>query len=156
MSYTLDYDEPLEKVVKRLENEHKEIEPKLAKIYEESKNGDLKVAESLLSSIREVMLRHAVEEEARLMRTIVWELEEESQPSISIMRWHRELASFFKSTLPSMPTLPDSVARREIQIFVNDLRKHHAEEERITFPLALKADALNKKSAQGPQAKVTE
>jgi uncharacterized protein (UPF0335 family) len=156
MSYTLDYNEPLKKVVERLENEHKEIEPKLAKIYEESKNGDVKVAESLLNSIRDVMLRHAVEEEARLMRAIMWELEGESQPSISIMRWHRELASFFKNSLPNLTGLPDSVARREIQIFINDLRKHHAEEERITFPLALKADALYKKRVQGPRAGVTE
>lgn len=143
MSFALDYNEPIPKVVERLNSEHKEIEQKLSKIEEASKSGDVKVAIGLLNDISTQILRHAVEEEARLMRVIMWETKQQSEPSISTIRQHVDIANFLKHRLPNLTTLPDSVARREIRIFVDDLRKHHAEEERIVFPLALEADRLH-------------
>jgi iron-sulfur cluster repair protein YtfE (RIC family) len=145
MSFTLDYGEPIPRVVERLISEHKELEKKLSKIEEVSRNGDVKVAINLLNDITAQILRHAVEEEARLMRVIMRESKQQSEQSISTMRQHVNITNFLKHRLPNLATLPDSVARREIRIFVNDLRKHHAEEERIVFPLALEADGLNEK-----------
>lgn len=45
-----------------------ELQPKLDQILRESRGDDLRVAISLLSSVRDQILRHAVEEEARLIR----------------------------------------------------------------------------------------
>jgi hemerythrin-like domain-containing protein len=91
------------------------------------------------------LLRHAVEEEARLMRVIMWEFKGKSEESISIMRYHREILAFVRYRLAKLPELPEKVALREIQIFLNDIRKHHAEEEKVVFPLALKAERLHRK-----------
>lgn len=145
MSYTLDYDEPIPRVVERLKRDHKELESKLAQIQKAVDDGKPKVAISLLNSIGQQLLRHAVEEEARLMRVIMWEFKKESEESISIMRYHREISAFLKQRLLKLPELHGNAALREIQIFVNDLRRHHAEEEKATFPLALKADELHEK-----------
>ncbi len=152
MSFTLDYDEPVGSVVQRLKSEHAELEPKLDRVLRESKSGDLKAAISLLNSMRDQMLRHAVEEEARLMRVIMLEAGTESQPSVSIMRWHRELANFLKYRLPKLQTLSDDAGRREVQIFINDLKKHHEEEERVVLPLVLRVQ----KEAEGQARKGTQ
>lgn len=142
---TLDYNEPLPKVVKRLKDEHRELAAKLLRIEELAKSGDLKVVITELTVIKPLVLRHAVEEEARLMRPIMWEFENKSEESIIILRYHRKIVDFLDHRLPSLATLPEKVARREVGIFVTELRKHHREEEGILFPLALKADSLYEK-----------
>jgi len=148
MSYTLNYDEPIPEVVERLKMEHKEIQTRLSDIYEASEKGDLKSAINSLKEATHMILRHEVEEEARLMRVIMWEVPARSERSISIMREHRNIANFLKYTLFKLTDLPEKVARREIRIFVIDLKKHHAEEEKVVFPLALKADLASKKRMQ--------
>ncbi|HYC11544.1 MAG TPA: hypothetical protein VEC02_02655 [Nitrososphaerales archaeon] len=142
---SLDYNEPLPKVLERLRNEHRELAAKLLRIERLAKNGDLKVVITELKVIKPLVLRHAVEEEARLMRPIMWEMEDKSEDSIIILRYHRELVDFFEHKLPNLATLPDHVARREVGIFVKELRKHHQEEESNLFPLALKANSLYEK-----------
>ncbi|HUK80790.1 MAG TPA: hemerythrin domain-containing protein [Nitrososphaerales archaeon] len=145
MTMSLDYNEPLPKVVERLKDEHRELVPKLRRIEKLAKSGDLKVIATELNAVKPLLLRHAVEEEARLMRAIMWEFEEKADESIIILRYHRELVEFFEHRLPKLTTLPDRVARREVGIFVKGLRKHHLEEEKTLFPLALKADSLYEK-----------
>ncbi|MEM0117708.1 MAG: hemerythrin domain-containing protein [Conexivisphaerales archaeon] len=145
MSYTLDYDEPIPKVVERLRLEHKNFAEHLSSIYKMSKEAGLKDIMNELDKMKQNVLRHEVEEEARLMRVIMWELSSRAEKSISIMRQHRNIAYFLKYTAPRLLELPESVARREVRIFVNDMRKHHAEEEKIVFPLALRADKLAEK-----------
>jgi hemerythrin-like domain-containing protein len=54
--------------------------------------------------------------------------------------------------LQKLSQLSDTVALGEVQIFVNDVRKHHAEEEKVIFPLALRADALHEKRAESMNA----
>ena len=68
MSFRVDYNEPISDVVTRLIEEHKEIDRKLERISEitSNKDGNLKVAISLLDAVSTEILRHAVEEEARL------------------------------------------------------------------------------------------
>jgi len=146
MTYTLDYDEPLTKVIARLNDEHKKLEPKLRSIEQLSKRGDLGAATSQLNSIKLTLLRHAVEEEARLMRVIMWEFEDNSTDSIIILRYHRKMVEFFEHTLPRLATLPEKVSRREVEIFIRELRQHHRQEEETVFPLALKANRLYEKS----------
>jgi hypothetical protein len=148
MTYTLDYNEPLPKVLARLKAEHKKLEPTLQQVERLSKSGDLGAAISQLNAIKLTLLRHAVEEEARLMRVIMWEFKDDSSDSIIILRYHRKIVEFFERTLPSLATLPEKVGRREVGIFVEELRKHHQEEEKTLFPLALKANSLYEKRSQ--------
>jgi len=145
MTMSLDYNEPLPKVLERLKDEHRELVPKLRRIEQLADSGDLKVVVTELKVIKPLVLRHAVEEEARLMRPIMWEYKEKSQESIIILRYHRELEDFFEHRLPKLTSLPEKVARREVGIFVKELRKHHQEEEKTLFPLALKANSLYEK-----------
>lgn len=148
MSMSLDYDEPLPKVLDRLKEEHRELVPKLRRIEQLVKDGNLRVAITELKIVRPLVLRHAVEEEARLMRPIMWEFKEKSEESIIILRYHRELVDFLENKIPNLTALPDRVARREVGIFVKELRRHHLEEEKILFPLALKAEALYRKGSR--------
>ena len=145
MTMSLDYNEPLPKVLERLKSEHRELAPKLQRIEQLAKGGDMKVVVTELKIIKPLVLRHAVEEEARLMRPIMWEVKDRSEDSIIILRYHRELVDFLEHRLPSLKSLPENVARREVGIFVKELRKHHQEEERTLFPLALRANSLYEK-----------
>jgi len=70
MSYRIDHDEQIPKLIERLEREHRELDPKLDHILELSESGNLQVAESILLSISQVILRHSVEEEARIIQVI--------------------------------------------------------------------------------------
>jgi hemerythrin superfamily protein len=108
----------------------------------------LKVVITELNVIKPLVLRHAVEEEARLMRPIMWEYKVKSEESIIVLRYHRELVDFLDHKLPNLATLPEQVARREVGIFVKELRKHHQEEEKTVFPLALKANSRYEKRSQ--------
>jgi len=148
MTMTLDYNEPLPRVVERLKGEHRELVPKLRRIEQLAESGDMKVVITELKVIKPLLLRHAVEEEARLMRPIMWEYKSKAEDSIIVLRYHRELVDFFDHKLPNLATLPEQVARREVGIFVKELRKHHLEEERTVFPLALKADSKYEKRSQ--------
>lgn len=148
MTITLDYDEPLPKVLERLKNEHRELAAKLLRIERLAESGDLKVVITELKVIKPLVLRHAVEEEARLMRPIMWEFKDKSEESIIILRYHREIVDFLEHRLPNLATLPEKVARREVGIFVKELRKHHREEEETLFPLALKANSIYEKRSK--------
>lgn len=145
---SLDYNEPLPKVLGRLKNEHRELGQTLLRIEQLAKSGDLKVVITELTVIKPLILRHAVEEEARLMRPIMWEFKDKSEESIIILRYHREIVDFLERRLPNLARLPEQVARREVGIFVKELRKHHQEEEKTLFPLALKANSVYEKRSQ--------
>jgi hypothetical protein len=148
MTITLDYKEPLPKVLERLKEEHGELGQKLLRIERLAESGDFKVVITELTVIKSLVLRHAIEEEARLMRPIMWELKDKSEESIIILRYHREIVEFLERRLPKLATLPEHLARREVGIFVKELRKHHQEEEKTLFPLALKANSLYEKRSQ--------
>ncbi len=145
--FALDYDEPIPDVVERLEKEHGELGRTLRRIQKISREGSLSEAVRLLKGIRGPLLRHAVEEEARLMNVIMSEAEQDSDRSIGIMRFHRSITAFMDHTLPDLGSLPEPTARREVRVFISDLLKHHREEEELPFPLALKADSIRQSRA---------
>ena len=67
--FTLDYDEAISSVTEKLKVKHEEIDAILSEVEELASNkGKVKVAISLLSAISPLILRSAVEEEARIMR----------------------------------------------------------------------------------------
>ncbi|MDG6995429.1 MAG: hemerythrin domain-containing protein [Nitrososphaerota archaeon] len=135
MSYKLDYDEPIQAVVERLKVEHLEIGSKLSRVIAESDQGKLEVAISLLNMLKPEILRHAVEEEARIARVIVAESQKGENESIFVLRDHRRITEFLQEKLPHLHELPATKSRIEIREFVNELKRHHEAEERIVFPL---------------------
>jgi hypothetical protein len=138
MSYRINHNEPIPKLVERLEREHRELAPKLDRIVELADEGNLKVAESILNSISQQILRHAVEEEARIIQVIADNAKPELERNAEVMRHHRRIEEFLEDKLPHLSELPPSTAKREIEDFAVELKKHHKEEEEISFPLALK------------------
>ena len=137
MSFRLDYGESLQNVVERLRTEHKEISSKLSKIAEEAAKGNLVVAISLLEVLKLEILRHAVEEEARLVRFISTQPQQAFEDSLMVFREHRRITEFLQERLQYLHELPSNRARKEIEEFVSELRKHHEAEERIAFPIVV-------------------
>jgi DNA primase len=138
MSYRIDHSEPIPELVERLKREHRELRPKLDRVLELSESGNLRVAESILQSISQEVLRHAVEEEARIIQVIADESKSDLERSAEVMRHHRRIEEFFQDKLPHLSELPPSRAKQEVKDFVLELRKHHKEEEEISFPIALR------------------
>jgi 5-methylcytosine-specific restriction endonuclease McrBC GTP-binding regulatory subunit McrB len=138
MSYRIDHNEPIPKLIERLKEEHREMYPKLDHVIELADSGDLKVAESILDSLSQQILRHSVEEEARIMQVIADKAQPEVEKNAEIMRHHRRIEEFIKDKLPYLKDFSQGRARQEIKDFATELKKHHQEEEEISFPLALK------------------
>jgi len=139
MSYRLDYDEPIPAVIERLKREHLELRDKLLYIQEEARSRDLVVAKSILESIKFEILRHAVEEEARLLKVIESETGEKARPAVDITRYHRRVTEFLQNDMPKLTEGSEKKARQGIQDFVTELLKHNDAEEKVVFPLALQA-----------------
>ncbi|MCL4519052.1 MAG: hypothetical protein M1587_07630 [Thaumarchaeota archaeon] len=99
MSYRIDHNESIPSLVSRLKGEHQEIHQRLERISEISqrKDGNLKVAVSLLEAIRPVILRHAVEEEAQLAQVIMGssKTRNRSEQSVKILQEHRRIKEFY-------------------------------------------------------------
>ena len=104
----------------------------------------------IIHNLSESVIRHAVEEEARIMRVIMQKAKEESIDSIKIMQEHNWVVDFLKHKLQNIENEviqqqqyhqqePGQEIKKEIDEFLVNLRKHFLEEEQIVFPLALKA-----------------
>jgi hypothetical protein len=138
MSFRVDHSEPIPKLVERLEREHREFALKLDHVVELAESGNLQVSESILLSMSQQILRHAVEEEARIIQAIADNAKPELERNAEVMRYHRRVEEFLQDKLPHLSELPPSTAKKEIKDFAVELKKHHKEEEEISFPLALK------------------
>jgi iron-sulfur cluster repair protein YtfE (RIC family) len=125
-------------MVQRLKAEHREFRLQLIQIEDVSDFSWQKAIE-MMKEIRKPILRHAVEEEARIVRVIMQKAKDESEESIRVMQEHRGIIEFLDKRIPQ---LEDSFqVGEEIKHFSNSMRKHFSEEEEIVFPLALKADS---------------
>ena len=149
------FDEPIPQMIERLKSEHVIFESKLVQVEDNIKNNAVKQATEIIQSISDRITRHAVEEEARLMRVIMRKAKTESSESIKIMQEHNWVIDFLKSNLlfierARLNNLSLSSdykvfkdAKKNINEFVINLRKHFEEEEQIVFPLTLRAEATN-------------
>jgi iron-sulfur cluster repair protein YtfE (RIC family) len=142
MSYRLDYNELLPNVIARMKREHNEFHEKIERIQDLVNTQNLTVALSLLSVLKTEILRHAVEEEAIVARSIMKHRKDESQQSIQVLQGHREVTRFFNEVLPKLPSSSRENEVKQINDFISFLMKHHSEEEAIVFPLALKGVTL--------------
>lgn len=151
----INFDEPIPQMIERLKSEHVIFESKLVQIEDNLKNNKVKQAAEIIQSINERITRHAVEEEARLMRVIMHKAKNESSESIKIIQEHNWVMEFLKSnhlffekarsnnSSLSSESKDFKDAKKNMNEFVINLRKHFEEEELIVFPLTLRAEATN-------------
>ena len=144
----IDFNEPIPEMITRLKSEHKKFEFDLAKIKTSIKDDNITLATEIIQGISDTIIRHAVEEEARLMRVIMRNAKEESVESIKIMPEHNWVMNFLKNRMIIINMIATSSnpdeheqAKNDLNEFVYNLRNHFNEEEQIVFPLALKAEA---------------
>jgi hemerythrin superfamily protein len=140
LSHKINFDESIPDLVERLKKEHRQFELKLAKL--ETIGTVNKQSLGIMEELREPVLRHAVEEEAIVMRVIMHKAREQATESIKIAQEHNWVMDFFKHKLPQLATtMPQQQTKQELTQFIQNLRSHFSEEEEIMFPLALKANS---------------
>jgi iron-sulfur cluster repair protein YtfE (RIC family) len=133
--FALDYDAPMSVVRRTLMMRHHDIEEMLSEVEDLVQKGKQRVAVSLLNVATPLVLRSAVEEEARVMRVVMQKNKNRNQRSVAITREHRDIVDFLKHQLPALAKSPEE-AGPKIMEFVKVMRKHLAEEEDVEFPLA--------------------
>jgi iron-sulfur cluster repair protein YtfE (RIC family) len=127
-------------MIERLKHEHRDFESKLLQI-EESSRTNLKQAIEMLEDLGKSILRHAIEEEARIIRVIMQKAKDHSEQSIKVMQEHKLIIEFLDKTISQLKTFSQQESAKKIKKFVDDSIQHFSEEEEIVFPLALKADS---------------
>lgn len=133
--YAIDYEAPISRVMKTLMVRHRDIEELLSEVEDLVERRKPRVAISLLNVAAPLILRSAVEEEARVMRVVMQKNKSKSQRSVAIAREHRAMVDFLKHELPTLGKSTGGAGPRILQ-FVKLLRNHLAEEEEVEFPLA--------------------
>jgi hypothetical protein len=103
LEYNIDFSEPIPKMVQRLNAEHRDFRLELIRIEEASETSSRKAIE-LLTEIRKPTLRHAVEEEARIMRVIMQKAKEQSEHSIKVMQEHKGIIEFLEKRISQLET----------------------------------------------------
>jgi hemerythrin-like domain-containing protein len=145
----INFNEPIPQMIKRLEMEHKDFESKLVEVETNVDANNIIRAAEIIRSISDKIIRHAVEEEARLMRVIMHKAKEESTTSVKIMQEHNWVMNFIKNKLimleVSTPSDPEKYeqAKNDLNEFITNLRTHFKEEEQIVFPLTLRVESLD-------------
>lgn len=127
-------------MVQRLRAEHRDFRIELIKIEDANEVSSQKAIE-MLKQLKKPILRHTVEEEARIMRIIMQKAKEQSEQSIKILQEHKGIIDFLEKRIPQLEDSPQDIVD-DISKFGDEARKHFLEEEEIVFPLALKADAM--------------
>jgi len=154
MNYKINFDESIPDMIERLKQEHVQFEITLNKITKYNEENNINKAIETINYMSQPIIKHAVEEEARLMRVIMHNAKEESADSIKIMQEHNWVVDFLKQKISTIKENMDKQqdgqdrqdiqfqqkAQNEINEFVTNLKNHFEEEEQIVFPLALKAD----------------
>lgn len=153
MNYRINFDESISQMIQRLKQEHVDFESDFKKAEKCINENAIKDAIKTIEDLSESIIKHAVEEEARLMRVIMHNAKEESTVSIKIMQEHNWVVDFLKHKLQNIEGEIDhqhsqqlhlqleEKVKGEINEFIANLRNHFSEEEQIVFPLALKADS---------------
>ena len=127
--------EPIPKMVERLRAEHRDFRLDLIQIEEASKFSSHKAIE-ILKEIGKLILRHEVEEEARIIRFIM-ENAKQSEQSVKVMQEHRGIIDLLEKKISQFEDSSQEVTE-EIKTFGDDIRRHFSQEEEIVFPLVLK------------------
>ncbi len=94
MNYKINFNEPIPQMVDRLKQEHASFELTLEKIQKHIDQNDIKRAIGLIYNINEVIIKHSLEEEGRIMRVILEKVKEESSESVRIIQEHKWITDF--------------------------------------------------------------
>ena len=86
-------------MIDRLLQEHDNFKVSFEKIEKFVNENEIKQAITTINDMSEAIIRHAVEEEARIMRVIMQKSKEESTDSIKIMQEHNWVVDFLKHKL---------------------------------------------------------
>ncbi len=153
MDYKINFDESIPDMIERLKHEHVQFEITLNKITNYNDENNINKAIETIHNMSESIIKHAVEEEARIMRVIMHNAKEEATDSIKILQEHNGVIDFLKHRVPFLENTIyqqqqqnkqdkqfQQETENEINEFVTNLKNHFEEEEQIVFPLALKAD----------------
>ena len=150
MAYKINFNESIPDMINRLKQEHIEFGLALNNITRYNEESNITKAIETIHDMSESVIKHAVEEEARIMRVIMHNAKGESTDSIKIMQEHNWVVDFLKHKIPDIENnfyqqnKQDKQYRQKVQNeineFVTNLNNHFSEEEQIVFPLALKAD----------------
>ncbi|WP_458747354.1 hemerythrin domain-containing protein [Candidatus Nitrosocosmicus sp. T] len=150
MAFKINFNESIPDMIDRLKQEHIEFGFTLNNIARYNEENNITKAIETIHDLSDSVIKHAVEEEARIMRVIMHNAKGESTDSIKIMQEHNWVVDFIKHKIPDIEnnfyqqSKQDKQYRQKVQNeineFVTNLRNHFSEEEKIVFPLALKAD----------------
>ena len=150
MVYKINFNKSIPDMISRLKQEHIEFGLSLNNITRYNKERNITKAIEAIHEMSESIIKHAVEEEARIMRVIMNNAKEGSADSIKIMQEHNWVVNFLKHTIPDIEnnfyqqSKQDMQYRQKVQNEINEfatkLSNHFSEEEQIVFPLTLKAD----------------
>ena len=88
MTYKTNFDESIPDMIERLKQEHVQFKITLNKITKYNEENNINKAIETIHDMSQPIIKHAVEEEARLMRVIMHNAKEESADSIKIMQEH--------------------------------------------------------------------
>ena len=137
-------------MIKRLELEHRNFESKLAEVETNVDINNIILALEIIRSISDKIIRHAIKEEARLMRVIMHKAKDESTESVKIMQEHNWVMNFLKNRIIIIKKISTSSnsdeheqAKNDLNELINNLRNHFKEEEEIVFPLVLRDEAAD-------------
>lgn len=144
MSSRINFSEPLPDVIERLKREHRQFDSLLVELekisdYDSNKQKTVKI----LDELNAPLVHHAVEEEAIVLRVIMQKAREQSAESIKIIQEHNGIVDFLKEKVPKLERVSELEANELIAQFIRNLRSHFMKEEKIVFPLALKASSSN-------------
>jgi len=119
LEYSIDFSESIPKIVQRLKAEHRDFRIELIKIEDVSEFSSQKAIE-MLKEIRKPILRHTVEEEARIMRIIMQKAKEQSEQSIKILQEHKGIINFLEKRISQLEGSPQDIVEDVIKFGDDD------------------------------------
>jgi hypothetical protein len=102
MTYRINFNEPIPQMIDRLKQEHGNFDLTFQMIEKFVNENDIKNAIDTIHNISDLIIKHAVEEEARIMRIILQKAKEEFMDSIKIIQEHNWVADFLKHKLQNI------------------------------------------------------
>jgi hypothetical protein len=112
LTYKINFDEPIPQMADRLKKENVNLNLSFEKIEKFVNENEIKQTLKSIHDISESIIRHAVEEEARIMRVIMQKAKEESAESIKIMQEHNWVVDFLKQKLQN---IENKIHQQELQ-----------------------------------------
>src|SRR6188472_1892950 len=102
MDYKINFDESIPDMIERLKKKHVQFKITLNKITKYNEENNINKAIESIHDMSQPIIKHAVEEEARLMRVIMHNAREESTDSIKIMQEHNWVVDFLKQKISTI------------------------------------------------------